>query len=107
MNVRYPRPASNASAFITSQATTVTAGATTVAGYNTTPPYAVDVVKFNVAGDPCRVLWEGSTPGATTGHLVVAGIFYEWPTVQYNNAKFCFATGSTASVITASPFTVG
>lgn len=106
-NPIYPRPASNASAYITAQSTTVTTGSTTVTGFNTVSPYAVDVVVLNVAGDSVRVFWEGTTPTASTGHTLVAGIHYKWPTVQYNNSKFILSGTGTASVVTASPLTCG
>jgi len=106
-NPLYPRPASNTTGYITAQATTVTAGATTVTGFNVTPPSAVDLVWLDVAGDPVRAFWEGSTPSATSGHLLVAGLVYTLPVVAYNNIKLCYKTGSTASVVTASPLSAG
>ena len=108
-HVLYPRPAyNNSGVALTAQATTVTGGAATVVGFNLTPPNAVDIVYLDVAGDPVRAFWEGSTPSATSGHLLLAGSPpYYLPIVAYNNLKVCFKTGSTASVITASPMTVG
>jgi hypothetical protein len=108
MNPLFPRPASNASGFIASQVTTVTTGVTTVTAFNTTPPYAVDLVAFDVSGGPVRVLWEGSTPTSTSGHTLTAGSAYTWAAVQYNNSKFIRDTSATAdAIVTASPFTAG
>lgn len=108
MNPLYPRPAQNASGSITSQITTVTAGSTTVTGFNMTSPYAVDLVSFDVQGGPIRALWEGSTPTDTSGHVLTAGSAYTWATLQYNAAKFIRDSTATAdAVICASPFTVG
>lgn len=108
MNPLYPRPASNSTAYITSLVTTITTGATTVTAFNTTSPYAVDLVSFDVSGGPIRVFWEGSTPTSTSGHTLTAGSAYTWAAVQYNNSKFIRDSTATAdAVITASPFTVG
>jgi len=106
-NIQYPRPASNSTAFIATVSTSITSGSTTVTGFNTTPPYAVDLVLLGVAGDAVRVLWTGATPTASVGHRFVSGILYTMPTVQYNNSKFILDGTGTASVITASPFTCG
>ncbi len=107
-NPLYPRPASNATGYITAQSTTVTSGSTTVTGFNLTSPYAVDLVAFDVAGGPVRVYWEGSTPTSTTGHTLPAGAAFTWSAVQYNASKFILdATATANAVITASPFTSG
>lgn len=106
-NPLYPRPSSNTTGYITAQATTVTASATTVTGFSSVGPNSVDVVWLDVAGDPVRVFWEGSTPTASSGHLFVAGVVYTLPVVAYDNAKFILKTGSTASVVTASPMSAG
>lgn len=106
-NPLYPRIATNASGYITSLVTTITAGATTVTAYNTTPPYVVDLVSFDVAGDDIRVYWEGSTPDSTHGHVLPGGTAYTWSVNQYNNSKFCLSGSGTSSTITASPFISG
>jgi len=104
----YPQPAMVGNSYITSQVTTVTAGATTVTGYvPTTTVGQVQLVALSIAGDDVRCYWEGSTPTASTGHLLPGDSAYTWAANQYNNAKFILATGSTASVITASPFNGG
>jgi len=108
-NPLYPRPTSGVggTSFLTSQITSITSGVTTVTGYNTNAPGAVDLVTFEVDGDDVRVFWEGSTPTASVGHILPSGTAYTWAAIQYNNSKFILKTGSTASVITASPFTSG
>lgn len=106
-NPLYPRLASGSTGYITSQVTTITASSTTVTGFNMTPPYAVDLVSFDVAGDDVRVFWEGSTPTSSSGHKLPGGSAYTWATQQYNNSKFILSGTGTASVITASPFTCG
>jgi len=108
-NPLYPRPSVTASttAYITSQVTTITSSATTVTAFNVVSPGAVDLVTFDVQGDDIRVYWEGSTPDSTHGHILPGGTAYTWGAVQYNNSKFILSSGSTSSVITASPFTAG
>lgn len=107
-NALYPRPAyKNNGVALTAQATTVTAGAATVVGFNLTPPNAAQLVYLDVAGDPVRAFWEGSVPTATSGHLLLAGTNYVFPIVAYNNMQVIFKTGSTASVVTATPMVAG
>lgn len=103
----YPQPAYSGNSLITSQAITVTAGSATVPQFTPGSVGDIQLVTFNVAGDPARVFWEGSTPTASSGHLVVAGQYYTWSANRWNNSKFIFATGSTTCVITASPLNGG
>ena len=95
-------------AYITSHVVTVTSGAATdTVSFNVVSPGAVDLVSFDIFGDDVRVFWEGSTPTSTSGHVLPGGTAYTWSAVQYNAAKWILASGSTSSVITASPFTAG
>src|SRR6187455_778638 len=108
MNPLFPRPASNGTGYITSLLVTVTAGSTTTTGFNSTPPYAVDLVSFDVRGGPVRVFWEGSTPTSTAGHTLPDGSAYTWAAVQFNASKFILDSTATANAtIYASPFTAG
>lgn len=100
--------AMNGNTLITSQVITVTAGATTVTGFSpSTGVGQIQLATFDVQGDDCRVFWEGSTPTSTSGHILPGGTAYTWAIGQFNNSKFCLSAGSTACVITASPFNGG
>ncbi len=107
LNPLYPQPAQISGTYITSQITTVTAGATTVTGFAPGSVGQIQLVTFDVDGDDVRVFWEGSTPTASSGHRLPGGTAYTWSANQYNNSKFILATGSTAATITASPFNGG
>ncbi len=110
INPLYPQPALavGGTSYTTSQTTTVTSGATTVTGYvGTTTLTQVQLVTFDIQGDDVRVFWEGSTPTSTSGHILPGGTAYLWSANQYNNSKFILSSGSTASVITASPLNGG
>lgn len=94
--------------YLTSQVTTITSGATTVTGFSgSTSQSQPQLVTFDVQGDDIRTFWEGSTPTATSGHVLQGGSAYTWAANQYNNAKFILSSGSTSSTICASPLNGG
>jgi len=105
----YPQPAYNGNTLLTSLVVTVTSGSTTVSTWTlTTPvPSVVQLVSFDVQGDDVRVFWEGSTPTSTSGHVLPGGTAYTWAYNQWANSRFILSAGSTASVITVSPFNGG
>lgn len=107
IGVLYPQPAYSGNSLITSAVTTVTSGATTAATFTVTSPSLIQLVSFDCDGDDVRVFWEGSTPTATSGHVLPGGTAYTWAFNQYANSKFILKTGSTACTITASPFNGG
>lgn len=106
----YPGPALliGGTGYVTSQITTITTGATTVTGFTRTGGIGdIQLVTFDVQGDDVRVLWEGSTPTSSSGHILPGGTAYTWSANQYNNAKFILSGSGTASVICASAFNGG
>lgn len=109
LNPIYPQPAYNGNTLLTSLSTTVTSGSTTASTWTlTTPvPSVIQLVTFDVQGDDCRVLWEGSTPTSTSGHILPGGTAYTWAYNQWANSKFILSSGSTACTIMASPFNGG
>lgn len=107
INPLYPQPAYNGNSLVTSAITTVTSGSTTAASFTVTSPSTIQLVALDVSGDDVRVYWEGSTPTASTGHVLPGGTAYTWPYNQYVNSKFILSTGGTAAVITASAFNGG
>ncbi len=107
IGIIYPQPAYSGNSLVTSVITTVTSGATTAASFTVTNPSLIQLVTFDVAGDDVRVYWEGSTPTASTGHILPGGTAYTWAYNQWQGSKFILSTGSTSSVITASAFNGG
>ncbi len=109
LNPLYPQPALalGGASYLTSQVTTVTAGATTVIGYVPGSVGDIQLVAFDIFGDDVRVFWEGSTPTSSSGHVLPGGTAYTWAVNQYNNAKFILSGTSSSAVITASPFNGG
>jgi hypothetical protein len=110
INPLYPQPALavGGTSYLTSQVTSVTAGATTVTGFaGTTTQSQVQLVYLDIAGDDVRVYWEGSTPTSSTGHVLTSKVGYMWAANRYNNSKFILSGTGTASTITASPFNGG
>lgn len=108
VGVLYPQPAQVSGTYITSQVTTVTSGATTVAGYVPSSGVGqIQLVTFDVYGGDVRVFWEGSTPTSTSGHVLPGGTAYTWAANQYNNSKFILDASASSAVITASPFNGG
>lgn len=103
----YPQPAYNGNSLLTSLSTTVTSGSTTATAWTVSSPSLIQLVSFDVQGDDIRVLWEGSTPTSTSGHILPGGTAYTWAFNQFANSKFILSSGSTASVIMASPFNGG
>lgn len=104
----YPQPAYNGNTLLTSQVVTVTAGVTTTTAFAPTSPSQVQLVTFDVQTSDVRCFWEGSTPSASSGHLLPAGTAYTWSANQWANAKFFLdATGTASAVIVASPFNGG
>jgi hypothetical protein len=106
----YPMPALalGGTSYLTSQIVTVTSGSTTATGYTPGSVGDIQLVSFDIFGDDIRCYWEGSTPTASTGHVLPGGTAYTWSVNQWNNARFILSAGGTgAAVITASPFNGG
>ena len=110
LNPLYPQPALGigGTSYLTSQVTTVTAGAASAVGFaGTTALTQVQLVTLDIQGDDVRVFWEGSTPTSSSGHILPGGTAYTWSANQYNNSKFILSGSGTASTIVASPFNGG
>lgn len=103
----YPQPAYNGNSLLTSLTVTVTTGSTTAATWTVTSPSLVQLVTFDIAGDDCRVFWEGSTPTSSSGHILPGGTAYTWAYNQWAGSKFILSGSGTTAVITVSAFNGG
>lgn len=107
IHVLYPRRATSSttgtSTPVASQSFTVSNSAvavTTAYVYPTTQLVTFDVQSQNVVAR-----WDGTSPTASVGHILVAGSAFTWDVDQFNNCKF-IRQGSSDAVIFCSPMTV-
>ena len=96
---------------LTAQVTTVTAGSTTVTGFNLNPPASAQLVELSVQTSDVNCFSEGSTPtgGGGGGVLLKAGVNpVIWAASRYNNTKFIRVTSATVDAqIVATPLNGG
>lgn len=105
-NLFYPQRAIVNNVPVPSQSLVVSTAVVSFTGFTASPATdGVNIVSLDIQGSDVRVLWEGTVPTSTTGHILPASTAYTWTVSQFNAAKFIRDTTATAdAVIWASPF---